>query len=75
MSRIVLIPVAQGSEEIEAVTLIDLLRRAGLEVVVPKPVERALDGLRPPGHLDLEAGRGAARASGLGAPFLDVRSR
>ena len=34
MSRTVLIPVAQGSEEIEAVTLIDLLRRAGLEVVV-----------------------------------------
>ena len=30
----VLIPIADGSEEIEAVTVIDVLRRAGAEVVV-----------------------------------------
>lgn len=34
MSKTVLIPVADGSEDIEAVTLIDVLRRAGAEVTV-----------------------------------------
>jgi len=34
MSRKVLVPVADGSEEIEAVCMIDVLRRAGAEVTV-----------------------------------------
>ena len=34
MPKTVLIPIADGTEEIEAVTLIDVLRRAGADVTV-----------------------------------------
>ncbi len=41
MTTSVLVPVADGSEEIEAVTIIDVLRRAGAEVTVA-----SVDGLQ-----------------------------
>ena len=34
MSKTALIPIANGSEEIEVVTMIDVLRRADIEVTV-----------------------------------------
>ena len=34
MTKRVLVPIAEGFEEIEAVTVIDILRRAGVEVVI-----------------------------------------
>ncbi|MCP4665846.1 MAG: DJ-1 family protein, partial [Deltaproteobacteria bacterium] len=41
MSKKVLVPIAEGTEEIEAVCIIDVLRRAGAEVIVA-----SVDGLQ-----------------------------
>ena len=43
MSR-VLVPLAEGFEEIEAVTIVDLLRRAGIEVETAALGERSVTG-------------------------------
>ncbi len=58
----ILVPLAEGFEEIEAVTIVDVLRRAGLEVVVaglaPGPVTGSHGiPIVPDTHLDaLDAG-------------------
>lgn len=50
MSKKVLVPIADGSEEIEAVTIIDVLRRAGAELCVASCADA--------GRLQITASRG-----------------
>ena len=44
MSKRVLVPLAEGFEEIEAATIIDVLRRGGLEVVTASLAETCVKG-------------------------------
>jgi len=44
MSKRVLVPLAEGFEEIESVTVIDILRRAGAEVIVAGLVAKSVTG-------------------------------
>ena len=46
MAKKVLVPIANGSEEIEAVCIIDTLRRAGLEVTVASVADVQIEASR-----------------------------
>jgi 4-methyl-5(b-hydroxyethyl)-thiazole monophosphate biosynthesis len=46
MKKRVLVPLASGFEEIEAITIVDVLRRGGIEVVLAGSTEGVLEGSR-----------------------------
>jgi protein deglycase len=51
MGKMVLVPVADGTEELEAVAIIDVLRRAGAKVTVASVSgARQINGVAGGGH-------------------------
>ena len=80
----VLIPLANGCEELEAVTIIDLLRRAGIEVVTAGlsdgPVTASRGVVMIPDHsldqvLDDDFVRGGAAIAGGFGTWVAIRRR
>ena len=59
----VLIPLAQGCEELEAVTIIDLLRRADINVVTAGLDEKPITASRGTKIIEVDFGRQARKVA------------